>query len=113
MPHCIVEYSKALESRIMPESMLQAVYQGAVESGLFTPSAIKSRAIACDYYMVGDQVADFIHISLRILSGRTDEQKNTLSQAVLDKFKTLPLSQVSVTVEVLDIHTDSYAKLIL
>ncbi|MBN7819974.1 5-carboxymethyl-2-hydroxymuconate Delta-isomerase [Bowmanella yangjiangensis] len=113
MPHCIVEYSKALEARIMPESLLQAVYQGAVDSDLFTPSAIKSRAIACDYYLVGDQVADFIHISLRILSGRTDEQKSRLSSAVLARVMALNLSQLSLSVEVLDIHTESYAKELL
>lgn len=97
----------------MPETLLQAVYQGAVESGLFTPSAIKSRAIACDYYMVGDQVADFVHINLRILAGRTDAQKKQLTDAVLAKLSDLSISPLSITAEVQDMHVESYAKRLL
>ncbi|GAB3015073.1 5-carboxymethyl-2-hydroxymuconate Delta-isomerase [Bowmanella dokdonensis] len=113
MPHCVVEYSKALETRVMPEAMMQSVFEGAVASGLFTPEAIKTRAIACDYYMVGDQVADFIHVQLRILSGRTDAQKAALAKAVLDRLTELKLSHLSITAEVLDMHKESYAKVLL
>lgn len=56
---------------------------------------------------------DFVHVTLKILSGRNTEQKLCLSGAVLESLKTLGLTSVSITVEVVDIDRGSYAKILV
>ena len=71
MPHCIIEYSKELENEIDPKLMINAAHQGALASGLFEESHIKSRTILYQHYKTGTKDLRFIHITARILSGRT------------------------------------------
>ena len=109
MPHCIVEHSASLNS----ELILPLVFSGAIESGLFEidGSDIKVRAIVYHSYLTGPEKSDFIHVTLRILSGRTVEQKKMLSNSVLSQLQKLELRVCSLTVEVLDIERASYSKL--
>ncbi|WCG82277.1 5-carboxymethyl-2-hydroxymuconate Delta-isomerase [Pectobacterium sp. A5351] len=111
MPHCIAEHS----SDIDVNTLLPAIYRGALESGLFASdgSDIKVRSHAFDRYTTGDQRASFIHVAIKVLSGRTREQKSRLSDLVLQKIEALGLKNLSVTVEVIDIDRLCYAKKIL
>lgn len=111
MPHCIVEYSETLRSRLSPSKLVQSVYESALKSGLFEGPDIKTRALVYQDFLTGAAPADFIHVTIRILSGRTDEQKQSLSSAVLTGLTDLSPAGVSLTVEVADIHRNSYAKL--
>ncbi|MCF6189311.1 MAG: 5-carboxymethyl-2-hydroxymuconate Delta-isomerase [Cocleimonas sp.] len=117
MPHCIIEYSKELESEINPKLMINAAHHGALASTLFKESHIKSRTVSYQHYKTGANDLRFIHITLRILSGRTLGQKTDLSQHILSQFKALlgskNLSSISVTVEVSDMERDTYSKIIL
>ncbi len=71
MPHCIVEYSKDLESQVAPTKLVETVHQGALASGLFEASHIKTRAVAYDYFQIGTEKSDFIHVTIRLHQGRT------------------------------------------
>lgn len=108
MPHCVVEHSINLDSNLLIES----VFQGALNSGLFEPdgSDIKVRALGYSSYMTGLRKTDFIHVALKILSGRTSEQKLSLSNAVIKELVALAFNDVSITVEVVDIDRSSYRK---
>ena len=117
MPHCIIEYSQELENEIDPKLMINAAHQGALASGLFEENHIKSRTVSYQHYKTGAKDLRFIHITARILSGRTLEQKADLSQNILVQFKVLleekGLSAISVTVEVSDMEREAYSKIIL
>ena len=54
------------------------------DSGLFSEPDIKSRAIALDVFKVGVKPAPraFIHVAIRLLSGRSDEERKQLADAV-------------------------------
>lgn len=106
MPHCIIEHSKGLNDI----ELLQAVYQGALNSGLFSEYDIKARAIAYECFQIGPEKQHFIHVVVKILSGRSSMQKIMLSSDVLAQLKRLSLSDISLTVEVVDIDKVSYAK---
>jgi len=110
MPHCTIEYAKPLEQQIHPDKLMSLVYQTTVESGLFEADNIKTRCLAFENYLRGDAVLDFIHVTLRILSGRSIEQKRALSEAVLSVLKELRLPAVSLTVDVREMNRDTYAK---
>lgn len=106
MPHCIVEYSGGLNA----SALLEAVYGGADRSGLFTAADIKLRAQGYSDHFSGAGKQAFVHVSARILSGRTLEQRQQLSQQILASLEALQLSQCSLTVEVIEMERDSYAK---
>ena len=110
MPHCIIEYSKGIESTIDVSTLVSAVYQGALSSALFAPEDIKCRAIPYAHYHAGGDRVDFIHVVLKILRGRDTQQKTSLSRHVLTALEHLPLTNISLTVEVVDIETSSYQK---
>jgi 5-carboxymethyl-2-hydroxymuconate isomerase len=108
MPHCVVEYSDQLDAK----AILAAVFEGALQSELFESGGtdIKVRAQAYQQHISGAEHRDFIHVQLRILSGRNLAQKQYLSQCVLQQLLQLDLISCSHTVEVIDIDRASYAK---
>ncbi|MBE9397618.1 5-carboxymethyl-2-hydroxymuconate Delta-isomerase [Pontibacterium sp. N1Y112] len=110
MPHCIVEYSVELEDVLTPAMLMEAVHDGALGSGLFDGPDIKTRLVAYTHYQVGNEKKPFVHVSAKILSGRSSEQKQVLAQSILDKMRVLALANISLTVEVLDMDRSSYAK---
>ena len=106
MPHCIVEYARELNA----SAVLEAVYSGAEQSGLFSPADIKLRAQPYKDYFSGAGKQRFVHVSARILSGRTLEQRQLLSRHILEALERLNLTNCSLTVEVIEMERDSYAK---
>ena len=113
MPHCIIEYSRELESNISIRDLVSAVHRGAEASGLFAREDIKTRAAPYLHYQVAESSGTFVHITLRILSGRTQEQKLGLSQAVHKAALSILPSVNSVSVEVQDINRDCYTKSVI
>ncbi|MGL6313250.1 5-carboxymethyl-2-hydroxymuconate Delta-isomerase [Vibrio sp. WXL103] len=111
MPHCIIEHSSSFES----VDLNLKVFQGALESNLFAPdgSDIKVRSIAYEHYQTGFIKESFIHVTLRILSGRSEQDKLLLSNSVMSKLKSIQFVSASLTVEVVDIDRNSYTKQIV
>ncbi len=110
MPHCVVEHSPEIDSDVL----VQVVFKGALKSKLFEAdgSDIKVRAITYGDYLTGLKESGFIHVALKILSGRTNEQKLALSKLVVAEIESLALSSCSITVEVVDIDCLSYSKVV-
>lgn len=111
MPHCIIEHSNTIDI----EPVIPCVFEGTKNSNLFEPTGndIKVRAIGYDDYLVGQNKSDFLHITIKILSGRNIQQKQSLSQSVLKQLNQLKLNNCSITIEVMDIDTESYVKSVL
>ena len=109
MPHCIIEHSNDLEG----QQLINAVFEGTLASGLFDQQDIKTRSLAFTHYQSARSRQSFVHVSAKLLDGRTLEQRATLSQAILVQLQQLQLSAVSLTVEVLEIEKASYAKVVL
>lgn len=114
MPHCIVEYSQDLTAKVTAKTLNQLVFEAAWQSTLFTKEEdIKVRSIEYTDYQIGRTKGEFIHVLLKIMKGRTLEQKMQLTGRVVNQLKGLGLTDVSLTAEVVEIDTDSYAKIIL
>ncbi len=112
MPHCIIEYSKELANKIHISEFIDKVHKGTLKTDLFIDSDIKIRAIPFENHQTGNKKIDFIHITVRILSGRNQEQKRILSNSVLDEFKNIKLKPISLTIEIVEIETESYSKIV-
>ena len=108
MPHCIVEHASVLSGA----ELNRLVFLGALDSGLFEPdgSDIKVRSMAYEQYSVGGESKAFVHVSLKILSGRDALEKKILSQCVLSRLGEMSLVDVHASVDVIDMDRDSYLK---
>lgn len=111
MPHCVIEHSAEIDG----EALVFLVYKGALESSLFEAegSDIKVRAVPYSNFKTGNVDINFVHVALKILSGRNVTQKTKLTHLVLAQLKTLQITNCSISVEVIDIDRDSYAKVIM
>ncbi|KEQ16985.1 5-carboxymethyl-2-hydroxymuconate Delta-isomerase [Endozoicomonas numazuensis] len=110
MPHCIIEYSADIEQKYSIKELVSGIHQGALESGLFRAEDIKSRAFPCEYFQTAAPDQSFVHVTVRIMKGRTPAQKKGLSQKVLSAAEQIIPDVNILTVEILDIDTDSYSK---
>ncbi|OBT08317.1 5-carboxymethyl-2-hydroxymuconate isomerase [Shewanella sp. UCD-FRSSP16_17] len=111
MPHCIVEHSAKLNG----QALVDLVHQGALTSELFQAqgSDIKVRAIPYSEFKTGNVDISFVHVTMRILSGRNDKQKTMLTQRVLNQLQTLIKADCSLSVEVVDIERETYSKVVV
>ena len=108
MPNFVIEHSGSLTQQIDADVLMDKVFEGAQASGHFPPEAIKIRVEPRIHFRLHDKQQDFLHVTAHILSGRTDEQKSDISNAVMDQLKGLKLTSVFVSVEVVDIHRASF-----
>ena len=110
VPHCIIEHS----STINGNDLLPLVFQGALNACLFENdgSDIKVRALPFHDYQTGRSKLDFIHVVIKILSGRGASDKQNLSKLVLEQISLLNLKNCSITVEVIDMDKNSYSKVV-
>jgi len=110
MPHLIIEYAAPLAQDVDMQALVEAAFNAAKATDLFTPAAIKARAHPVDAYWIGGAKQPFMHIDVKILPGRTAVQKKTLSQSVFDAVSALLDADVALSVEVNDLDADAYAK---
>jgi 5-carboxymethyl-2-hydroxymuconate isomerase len=109
LPHCIIEHSSNFEGKV--KELINAVHKGSLATGIFDERDIKTRALSFENYQTGTSKTPFIHVSSKILVGRNAKQKSALSDSILLHIKNLNLGSCSLTVEIIDIDKDSYAKI--
>lgn len=84
MPHFIIDCSSNILSDVSESEILEAVFEAADATTLFTREDIKVRVNAYKEFGVGGKKTDFIHVFGYILEGRTAEQKAKLSKNVVE-----------------------------
>ena len=116
MPHLHMEYTANLP-QLNADVALIRLNNTLVGSGQFAAEFdIKSRALRLDAFRVGTGLGEraFVHVKLALLSGRSPEIKRQLSESLLAVLKDLcawPAGvQVQLSVEVVDLDRDAYAK---
>jgi len=85
MPQITVEYSRNIESRADIRSLVKAVHEAALSSGLFERGfGIRTRAAPRDIYVVADQdpANAFVAVIVRIAAGRSEQQRSQLADIV-------------------------------
>jgi 5-carboxymethyl-2-hydroxymuconate isomerase len=115
MPHLTIEYTDNLP-QFNAGGALVALNKALVASGQFEEIDIKSRAIRIGTFLVGTSPDDraFLHVKLAILSGRSIQIKQELSESLLltltamYEWPTKP--HVQLCVEVQEIDREAYSK---
>lgn len=78
MPHIVVEYTANIRDDARIPALLRTINATLIaQGGVFPTGGIRSRAIELHDYCVADGTEDdaFVHVTLKIGSGRTDAQK--------------------------------------
>lgn len=110
MPHIIVEYPKQLVNDTQVEAILDTIHHAVAQSGLFQADHIRTRAYAFTKFTNAGGSEPYIHIQARIKSGRDTENKKQLGDAILNGLITLAIPASVITVEIIDMERESYAK---
>lgn len=110
MPHFIVEYAASLAHDIVPLTLVEDACRAGQESGLFGPDDIKGRAVPIEHFLTAGTRQPFVHVDVRLLPGRTNEQKKDLAQRVFDTLAARLPANVALSVEVNELHQASYIK---
>src|SRR5262245_36838147 len=86
MPHVIVEYSANIQKHADVPGLLRTVHQAALASGLFATAAVRTRAARRDVVAIADEHPQnaFVSITIRMASGRTEEERQRLADLVFD-----------------------------
>lgn len=109
MPHCLIEYSQNLNQQSV-QNLLEAVFDGIEQSGLFERSHIRVRAMAFADFLLARPNEAFVHVTIRLHQGRSPEQRKQLSSKVLQALLKLGFNNTSITVETVEMDTASYSK---
>ncbi len=83
-----------------------------LQSGLFEASAVKSRLHETSIFRVGDgdDSVGFLHARIHLMEGRSLEQKQALTQAMLDALSPYIAENNSLTVDISDMARTTYRK---
>ena len=117
MPHIIIEYTPNLKN--LPfNAMLDAVTRRLAESPEVQDEAdLKARVLRAEHFRVGlaESQRGFIHVTIKIMSGRNEQAKQDFSQRVTDAMlehmpKLTNGMTAHLSVEVVDIDRPSYRK---
>ena len=86
MPHITIEYSANVATHHDIDALVGVVHSAALADGLASQSALRTRAALRDHYraMTGDPQFAFIAIACRIGPGRSDDDKRSFIEAILD-----------------------------
>ncbi|MAZ39747.1 MAG: hypothetical protein CMF49_06465 [Legionellales bacterium] len=117
MPHVILEYSDNLNTD--PKNFVDLFKQLNAFLAEKLPAditACKSRAVACQHFCIADgQDKDkvFIHVNIKILSGRDEIHIKTVAQQVhkqlINYFANISSQKIMISVEISTIP-DNYVK---
>jgi 5-carboxymethyl-2-hydroxymuconate isomerase len=105
MPHFIIDCSENIIHLKKPDEIMRSVYDAAESTGLFAKNDIKVRILPFEYFKLGEDKKDFIHIFGNIMEGRSTEQKAALSKKIIQT-----LNEMFPDVSILSINIREFEK---
>ena len=105
MPHFIIDCSENVIKQKSPDEIMQAVYDVAAATGLFAANDIKVRLRPYQYFKLGADKKDFVHIFGSIMEGRSTEQKANLSKKIVER-----LNEMFPDISILSINICEFEK---
>ena len=112
MPHVILEHTTDIADAIDSSDLLKTIHMEVVNAGLFSPEAVKSRKQPYDTIVWGAEGmhTSFAHATIKILIGRTIEQRKTLSQSIFAKMREALPDVEKLSVDIHEMEKETYCK---
>ena len=108
MPHFVIDCSENIIKLKMPQEIIQAVYDTAESTGLFSKGDIKVRINPFNFFTVANTDNDFIHVFGHIMEGRNTEQKADLSKKIITRLKSMFPDVPVISMNVIDFERSTY-----
>jgi len=105
MPHFIIDCSENVIQQKSPDEIMQAVYEAAEGTGLFGTNDIKVRLRPFQYFKLGEDKKDFVHIFGNIMEGRSTDQKADLSRRIIER-----VNEILPDISILSINIREFEK---
>ncbi|WP_207796593.1 5-carboxymethyl-2-hydroxymuconate Delta-isomerase [Sphingomonas oleivorans] len=105
----MIECPASIEAAVDLDILVKTVHDAADSTGIFTPGDVKSRLKVYQHDMVGGRKDDYVHVTIGLLSGRTDDQKKALSSAVARAVCELLPNVHFISVDVRDFCLETYS----
>jgi 5-carboxymethyl-2-hydroxymuconate isomerase len=86
MPHLNIEYSANLEEVLDMQALVDRIHETALETGIFPLGGVRTRAEARKFYRIanGNPRAGYIHMIVRIGSGRDLETRRSAGERIFE-----------------------------
>ena len=84
MPHLNIEYSANLGEALDIQALVDRIHETALETGIFPLGGVRTRAEARSHYRIanGNPDAGYIHMVVRIGSGRDAETRRSAGEKI-------------------------------
>ncbi len=88
MPHFIMEYSANLDDDLDIPTLFEKLNETAIATGVFPIGGIRTRAVRCKHFRVGegDPNNTFVHLTAKVGSGREPEVLKAAADKVFETF---------------------------
>lgn len=113
MPHFVIEYARSMEKDEFPRRVMDIAFQTGARSGVMKPEDIKVRAIAYDHMRFEGAIETFVHVTVSLLAGRTDAQKEHVANLLRQDLATAFPNINSISIDVRDMNPVAYKKRLL
>ncbi|MGE4312657.1 MAG: 5-carboxymethyl-2-hydroxymuconate Delta-isomerase [Pseudobdellovibrionaceae bacterium] len=114
MPHITLEYSESLKGHFELHTLLRRMHEELASFPTVDKHKIKTRAVALTDCIVGndDDPDQMMHVTVKLLEGRSVELRRTIGEALQKVVKSHLLSDLycSVTVHILEMDRETYAE---
>ncbi|MBU2964572.1 5-carboxymethyl-2-hydroxymuconate Delta-isomerase [Amphritea sp. 2_MG-2023] len=113
MPHFIMEYSANLDDDLDIPALFEKLNETAIATGVFPIGGIRTRAVRCEFFRVGegDPENTFVHLTAKVGSGRSPEVLKAASDTIFETFSASlkPIFDrrwMSVGFEMIELHPE-------
>ncbi len=110
MPHFVIEHGGVLDTPDRVRAAMEAVLDRGGSSGVMRREDIKVRAVGYEDFLLGDGRRGFIHLTVRLLAGRSDEQKEALAISLREGLAEVFPSSRSISIDSRDMNPVCYKK---
>ncbi len=109
MPHIIIEYSNNL-TELNVTKLMHDCHHAMDGLHNVTTDRVKTRAVKLDDFLVGVHGAtgQMVHITLKLMTGRSVEARHELAKILYDKAKKHIPESAALTVEVVELDKATY-----
>ena len=110
MPHFVIEHSDCMIVQSRIDELMHRVLKCGAGCGFIEREDIKVRLLPCQKVLFGDGRVSFIHVTVRLLAGRADKQKESLAIELRSTLaEGFPETQ-SISIDIVDMNPASYKK---
>lgn len=113
MPHFVIEEGNAFVNIEQQQKALELAVECGEKSGLMDVKDIKARIQSYPMFLAGDGRKSFIHITVSLLEGRSDDQKESLAILLRTAFVGCFSKVESISVDIRDMNPVPYKKYLM